>query len=171
MKLKYWTYIFLRSFLIKPNYYNFFRRWSLNQFVNNEDVRKLFIYVRPPRQLVASLQPPYDLKSKNIFFMKTNVGVKLTKENIGKISSPQHVEKWCLKHQCFPYNFRFRSDVHGLRRQRVAAPWHVDPWNISASFVFRFTPRLAKWCQCRQSDGPSSSSHVTSRDYSRPHRG
>ena len=59
-------------------------RWSLNQFVNNEDVRKLFIYVRPPRQLVASLQPPYDLKSKNIFFLKTNVGVKLTKENIGE---------------------------------------------------------------------------------------
>ena len=85
--------IFICVVFIKPNCNIVFCRWSLNQFVNNEDVRKLFIYVRPPRQLVASLQPPYDLKSKNIFFMKTNVGVKLTKENIGKISSPQHVKK------------------------------------------------------------------------------
>lgn len=58
-------------------------RLAFYEFVNNEDVKRLFVYIRPPRQLTASLLPPADLKSKSIFFLKCNPGTKLTKDNIG----------------------------------------------------------------------------------------
>ncbi|PVD27606.1 hypothetical protein C0Q70_12770 [Pomacea canaliculata] len=57
-------------------------RLAFYEFVNNEDVKRLFVYIRPPRQLTASLLPPADLKSKSIFFLKCNPGTKLTKDNI-----------------------------------------------------------------------------------------
>ena len=60
---------------------------SFHAFINNEDVRRLFVYVRPPRQLIASLHPPYDLKAKSVFFLKNHVGVKLTKDNMGNRTS------------------------------------------------------------------------------------
>ncbi|XP_076457719.1 uncharacterized protein LOC143291635 isoform X3 [Babylonia areolata] len=57
-------------------------RLAFYEFVNNEDVKRLFVYIRPPRQITASMQPPHDLKSKSIFFMKCNPGTKLTKDNM-----------------------------------------------------------------------------------------
>lgn len=61
-----------------------FFRLAFHEFINNEDVRRLFVYIRPPRQIIASLQPAQDLKAKSVFFLKNNVGVKLTKENMGE---------------------------------------------------------------------------------------
>ena len=61
-------------------------RLAFHEFINNEDVRRLYVYIHPPRQIIASLQPPMLLCSKSIFFLKNNVGVKLTKENMGKYS-------------------------------------------------------------------------------------
>ena len=63
---------------------NFFFRLAFYEFINNEDVRRLFVYVRPPRQIIASLIPPHDLRYKSIFFLKSNAGTKLTKDNIGE---------------------------------------------------------------------------------------
>lgn len=62
-----------------------FCRLAFYEFINNEDVRKLFVYNKE-RQIIASLIPPFDLKYKSIFFLKCNAGTKLTKENIGKYS-------------------------------------------------------------------------------------
>ena len=59
-------------------------RLAFHEFVNNEDIRRLFVYIKPPKQIVASLQPPLDLQAKSVFFLKNNTGVKLTKENMGK---------------------------------------------------------------------------------------
>jgi dynein heavy chain len=58
-------------------------RLAFHEFINNEDVRRLFVYIKPPRQIIASLQPAQDLKTKSVFFLKNNVGVKLTKDNMG----------------------------------------------------------------------------------------
>ncbi|XP_070202269.1 uncharacterized protein [Littorina saxatilis] len=57
-------------------------RLAFYEFVNNEDVKRMFVYIRPPRQITASLQPPHDLKAKSIFFLKCNPGTKLTKDNL-----------------------------------------------------------------------------------------
>ena len=64
-------------------------RLAFYEFINNEDVRRLFVFVRPPRQIIASLIPPHDLKYKSIFFLKSNAGTKLTKDNIGKCSGQE----------------------------------------------------------------------------------
>jgi dynein heavy chain len=61
-------------------------RLAFHEFMNNEDVRRLFIFTVPPRNIVASLHPPNELKSKSIFFLKTGDGTKLTKDNMGKSS-------------------------------------------------------------------------------------
>ena len=60
-----------------------FFRLAFYEFINNEDIRRLFVFNRPPKQIIASLIPPHDLKYKSIFFLKCNAGTKLTKENIG----------------------------------------------------------------------------------------
>eukprot|EP00057_Strongylocentrotus_purpuratus_P006394 XP_011660868.1 PREDICTED: dynein beta chain, flagellar outer arm [Strongylocentrotus purpuratus] len=58
-------------------------RHAFLEFCNNEDVRRLFIYTREPKNtLVASLLPPQDVRSKGVIFIKTNQATKLTKENI-----------------------------------------------------------------------------------------
>ncbi|CAH1797693.1 unnamed protein product [Owenia fusiformis] len=57
-------------------------RLAFHEFINNEDVRRLFVFIRPPKQIIASLQPPHDLTFKSIFFMKCGSGNKITKENI-----------------------------------------------------------------------------------------
>ena len=67
---------------LKALFMNDENRLAFHEFLNNEDVRRLFVYVRPPKQLTASLHPPHVLATKSIFFLKNNVGVKLTKENI-----------------------------------------------------------------------------------------
>ncbi|KAI0240669.1 Dynein beta chain, flagellar outer arm [Lamellibrachia satsuma] len=67
---------------LKNLFQNDENRLAFHEFLNNEDVRRLFIYMRPPRQIVASLQPPHDLKTKSVFFIKNNIGVKLTKDNM-----------------------------------------------------------------------------------------
>lgn len=69
----------------------YFCRLAFHEFLNNEDVRKLFVYVRPPKQLIACLTPPHDMQAKSIFFLKNNAGVKLTKENMGEESSLEAV--------------------------------------------------------------------------------
>ncbi|KAK2144654.1 hypothetical protein LSH36_739g00023, partial [Paralvinella palmiformis] len=57
-------------------------RLAFHEFLNNEDIRRLFVYLRPPRQIVASLQPPHDLSYKSVFFLKANPGIKLNKDNM-----------------------------------------------------------------------------------------
>ncbi|XP_064650622.1 uncharacterized protein LOC135502065 isoform X3 [Lineus longissimus] len=57
-------------------------RLAFHEFMNNEDVRRLFVFIVPPRNIVASLHPPPELKSKSIFFLKTGNGTKLTKDNM-----------------------------------------------------------------------------------------
>ena len=53
------------------------------EFCNNEDVRRLFIFTREPKNtLVASLSPPAGLRTKAVFFLKTNQASKLTKDNV-----------------------------------------------------------------------------------------
>lgn len=65
----------------------FIFRLAFYEFINNEDVRCLYVFNRPPKQIIASLIPPHELKYKSIFFLKCNAGTKLTKENIGKKES------------------------------------------------------------------------------------
>ncbi|KAK7479591.1 hypothetical protein BaRGS_00029140 [Batillaria attramentaria] len=67
---------------LKNMFTNDDNRLAFYEFVNNEDVKRLFVYIRPPRQITASLLPPLDLKSKSIFFLKCNPGTKLTKDNL-----------------------------------------------------------------------------------------
>ena len=56
---------------------------SFLEFCNNEDVRCLFIFTKEPKNtLEASLSPPTGLRSKAMFFLKTNQASKLTKDNI-----------------------------------------------------------------------------------------
>ncbi|GFO25147.1 dynein beta chain, flagellar outer arm [Plakobranchus ocellatus] len=57
-------------------------RLAFYEFVNNEDVKRLLVYMRPGRQIVAALQPPMELQSKSIYFLKCNPGTKLTKDNM-----------------------------------------------------------------------------------------
>ncbi|XP_033641709.1 dynein beta chain, flagellar outer arm-like [Asterias rubens] len=58
-------------------------RHSFLEFCNNEDVRRLFIFTKEPKNtLEASLSPPTGLRSKAMFFLKTNQASKLTKDNI-----------------------------------------------------------------------------------------
>lgn len=60
-----------------------FNRHAFLEFCNNEDVRRLFVYTIPPKStLVASLTPPQGVRSKAVFFLKTNQASKLTKDNI-----------------------------------------------------------------------------------------
>jgi dynein heavy chain len=59
-------------------------RLAFYEFINNEDVRKMFVFIKPPRQIIAALQPPHDLKYKSIFFLKSNTGTKITKDNISE---------------------------------------------------------------------------------------
>ncbi|KAL3885754.1 hypothetical protein ACJMK2_025795 [Sinanodonta woodiana] len=68
---------------LKNMFLNDENRLAFYEFINNEDCKRLFVYVRPPRQLTASLIPPHDLKFKSIFFLKSTAGTKLTKDNIG----------------------------------------------------------------------------------------
>jgi len=58
-------------------------RLAFHEFIKNEDTKSLFVYVIPPRKLVASLKAPHGLQGKSIFFMKSQ-GAKLTRDNIGK---------------------------------------------------------------------------------------
>jgi hypothetical protein len=58
-------------------------RLVFSEFFTNEDARRMFIYVRPPRQMFASLSPPREFKGKIVVFYKKNTGVKLSEENIG----------------------------------------------------------------------------------------
>ena len=51
--------------------------------MNNEDVRRLFVFVRSQRHLVASLSPPNVMQTKAIFFLKKNAQIKLTRDNLG----------------------------------------------------------------------------------------
>ncbi|XP_071095883.1 uncharacterized protein [Haliotis cracherodii] len=67
---------------LKNLFLNDDNRLAFYEFINNEDIKKLFVYVRPMRQFTAALQPPNDLKSKSIFFLKCNPGTKLTKDNM-----------------------------------------------------------------------------------------
>ncbi|ELU01785.1 hypothetical protein CAPTEDRAFT_107782 [Capitella teleta] len=67
---------------LKQLFHNDENRLAFHEFFNNEDVRRLFIFTRTNRSLVASLQPPHELKSKSIFFLKNNEGIKLTKDNL-----------------------------------------------------------------------------------------
>nr|XP_022320176.1 dynein beta chain, flagellar outer arm-like isoform X6 [Crassostrea virginica] len=67
---------------LKNMFLNDENRLAFYEFINNEDVRKLFVYNKE-KQIIASLIPPFDLKYKSIFFLKCNAGTKLTKENIG----------------------------------------------------------------------------------------
>lgn len=64
--------------------FDLFSRLAFYEFINNEDVRRMFVFIRPPRQIIASLQPPHDLKYKSIFFLKSNTGTKITKDNISE---------------------------------------------------------------------------------------
>ncbi|XP_064599567.1 LOW QUALITY PROTEIN: uncharacterized protein LOC135466077 [Liolophura sinensis] len=59
-------------------------RRALHEFTQNEDVRRLFVYINPgpSREIVVSLHPPENLSSKSVFFIKTNSGIKLTNENM-----------------------------------------------------------------------------------------
>ncbi|XP_055866060.1 uncharacterized protein LOC106055129 isoform X2 [Biomphalaria glabrata] len=57
-------------------------RLAFYEFVNNEDIKKLFVYKSHGKQITASLQPPSEIHSKSIFFLKCNPGTKLTKDNI-----------------------------------------------------------------------------------------
>lgn len=59
-------------------------RLAVNEFLNNEDVHRLFIFLRAPKEIIASLTPPVNLTAKSVFFMKNNAGVKLTKDNMSK---------------------------------------------------------------------------------------
>lgn len=58
-------------------------RLAFHEFIKNEDIKSLYVYVKPPRQIIASLKAPHTLHSKSIFFMKSQ-GAKLTRDNIGK---------------------------------------------------------------------------------------
>jgi hypothetical protein len=58
-------------------------RLVFSEFFMNEDARRMFIYVRPPRQIFASLSPPQEFRGKIVVFYKKNIGVKLTEDNIG----------------------------------------------------------------------------------------
>ena len=69
-------------------------RLAFHEFINNEDIRKLFVFIRPPRQVVASLQPPTDITTKSVFFLKNNVGVKLTKDNMGESITNGVLTQW-----------------------------------------------------------------------------
>ncbi|XP_052060514.1 uncharacterized protein LOC127700861 isoform X4 [Mytilus californianus] len=69
---------------LKNMFLNDENRLAFYEFINNEDVRCLYVFNRPPKQIVASLIPPHEMKYKSIFFLKCNAGTKLTKENIGK---------------------------------------------------------------------------------------
>ena len=58
-------------------------RHAFLEFCNNEDVRRLFVYTTEPKYtLTASLTPPIGLRTKAVFFLKTNQASKLTKDNI-----------------------------------------------------------------------------------------
>jgi hypothetical protein len=61
----------------------FLYRLAFSEFFANEDARRLFLFVCPPRQIFASLNPPRDARGKLILFFKKNPGVKLTADNIG----------------------------------------------------------------------------------------
>ncbi|VDI06318.1 Hypothetical predicted protein, partial [Mytilus galloprovincialis] len=67
---------------LKNMFLNDENRLAFYEFINNEDVRCLYVFNRPPKQIVASLIPPHEMKYKSIFFLKCNAGTKLTKENI-----------------------------------------------------------------------------------------
>ena len=58
-------------------------RLAFHEFIKNEDSKSLYIYVKPPRKIIASLKPPHGLHSKSIFFMKSQ-GAKLTRDNMSK---------------------------------------------------------------------------------------
>lgn len=58
-------------------------RLAFHEFIKNEDSRHLYVYTPTKRKIVASLNPPHNLSSKFIFFMKSH-GTKLTKDNISK---------------------------------------------------------------------------------------
>lgn len=58
-------------------------RLAFHEFIKNEDSKSLYVYVKPPRKIVASLKAPHGLHAKSIFFMKSQ-GAKLTRDNIGK---------------------------------------------------------------------------------------
>ncbi|XP_069118815.1 uncharacterized protein [Argopecten irradians] len=68
---------------LKNMFLNDENRLAFYEFINNEDVGRLFVFSRPSKQITASLIPPHDLKYKSIFFLKCKAGTKLTKENIG----------------------------------------------------------------------------------------
>ncbi|KAH9514965.1 hypothetical protein Btru_021540, partial [Bulinus truncatus] len=72
----------LRSEDLKSMLNNDDNRLAFYEFVNNEDIKKLFVYKSHARQIIASLQPPSELHSKSIFFLKCNPGTKLTKDNM-----------------------------------------------------------------------------------------
>ncbi|XP_053409232.1 uncharacterized protein LOC123561373 isoform X4 [Mercenaria mercenaria] len=67
---------------LKNMFLNDENRLAFYEFINNEDVRKMFVFIKPPCQIIAALQPPHDLKYKSIFFLKSNTGTKITKDNI-----------------------------------------------------------------------------------------
>ncbi|KAL5020323.1 hypothetical protein ScPMuIL_003215 [Solemya velum] len=68
---------------LKNMFVNDENRLAFHEFINNEDVRRLFVYIRSPKEITASLLPPHDMNYKSIFFLKCNAGTKLTKDNIG----------------------------------------------------------------------------------------
>lgn len=61
-------------------------RLAFHEFIKNEDSKSLYVFVKPPKKIVASLKAPHGLQSKSIFFMKSQ-GAKLTRDNIGKFCS------------------------------------------------------------------------------------
>ncbi|KAK6172547.1 hypothetical protein SNE40_016179 [Patella caerulea] len=67
---------------LKNMFLNDENRLAFYEFINNEDVKRLYVYKRPPRNITASQLPPYDLQSKCIFFLKCNSGTKLAKDNM-----------------------------------------------------------------------------------------
>ena len=113
-------------------------RLAFYEFVNNEDIKRLFVYIRPPRQITASLQPPHDLKSKSIFFMKCNPGTKLTKDNLGTVTdaliSLRLFGLCSLLWVELVSNFVTRQwgVLHGLYKCSIRSPGADNQWNVPA---------------------------------------
>jgi len=87
-------------YLITPSVYvlHLVYRLVFSEFFTNEDARRMFVYICPPRQIFASLSPPHDYRGKIVVFYKKNAGVKLSENNIG--ISEQHVQYYVIMFIC-----------------------------------------------------------------------
>ncbi|XP_039611018.1 dynein beta chain, flagellar outer arm-like [Polypterus senegalus] len=86
----------MKAFLSSTNYSG---RSCLAEFIRNEDIRKLFVYLKFAKgPIQASLIPPKALESKCMCLIKSRSALKLTAENIGQHVMLFESSKSPLKH-------------------------------------------------------------------------